>query len=73
MLFAGSTPEATKQIAKNGNIEERFREALGSPINTTGHAKDFLRKCLAKDPKKRWSCEQLLQHEWVTRFGDTAV
>lgn len=30
---------------------------------------DFMKKCLDKDPAKRWSCEQLLQHPFFERFS----
>ena len=28
--------------------------------------KDFLSHCLEKDPSRRYTAEQLLQHEWIT-------
>ena len=28
-----------------------------------------MQKCLDKDPAKRWSCEQLLQHPFFERFS----
>lgn len=35
---------------------------------------DFLKKCVDKDPARRWSCERLLQHpyfsEYAAQFGD---
>ena len=32
-------------------------------------AKDFVRKCCAFDPEDRWTVEQLLDHEWLLRYG----
>nr|CAD7415064.1 unnamed protein product [Timema cristinae] len=32
------------------------------------HVLDFLKKCLDKDPSKRWSCEQLLRHPYFDNF-----
>nr|CAD7256392.1 unnamed protein product [Timema shepardi] len=32
------------------------------------HVLDFLKKCLDKDPAKRWSCEQLLRHPYFDNF-----
>lgn len=30
---------------------------------------DFLKKCLDKDPGKRWTCDQLLTHEYFENFN----
>lgn len=30
---------------------------------------DFLEKCLDKDPGKRWTCEQLLRHQYFENFS----
>ena len=27
-------------------------------------AKDFVMRCLDKNPERRWSAKQLLEHEW---------
>jgi serine/threonine protein kinase len=27
---------------------------------------DFLGKCLRRDPAKRWSCQELLKHDFIT-------
>jgi serine/threonine protein kinase len=29
--------------------------------------KDFLKACVAKDPKQRWTAEKLLQHRYITQ------
>ncbi|KAB1264292.1 Calcium/calmodulin-dependent protein kinase type 1 [Camelus dromedarius] len=34
-------------------------------------AKDFIRHLMEKDPEKRFTCEQALQHPWIA--GDTAL
>ncbi|XP_073087114.1 calcium/calmodulin-dependent protein kinase type 1 isoform X3 [Manis javanica] len=36
-----------------------------------GSAKDFIRHLMEKDPEKRFTCEQALQHPWIA--GDTAL
>lgn len=35
------------------------------PTRLSGLGRDFLRKCLVRDPKKRWSCDRLLQHPFL--------
>ena len=36
--------------------------------------KDFLQKCLAKDPEKRATASELLSHPWITNhIGNQAV
>ena len=30
---------------------------------------DFLKKCLDKNPDDRWTCDQLLQHEYFKNFN----
>lgn len=35
------------------------------PNELSEDGKDFLRKCLVKDPRKRWTAEQLLEHPFV--------
>ncbi|CAN6272521.1 unnamed protein product [Urochloa humidicola] len=40
-------------------------DAPKPPAWLSDEAKDFLSRCLARDPAKRWSAEQLLQHPFV--------
>ncbi|CAL4888165.1 unnamed protein product [Urochloa decumbens] len=40
-------------------------DAPKAPTWLSDEAKDFLSRCLARDPAKRWSAEQLLQHPFV--------
>ncbi|KAG9458809.1 hypothetical protein H6P81_003317 [Aristolochia fimbriata] len=37
------------------------------PTNLSPQGLDFLRKCLKRDPKSRWTCEQLLNHPFVSQ------
>lgn len=34
---------------------------------------DFLKKCFIRDPNKRWSAVQLLQHEWIMAIRSQVV
>ncbi|GLJ08692.1 hypothetical protein SUGI_0093800 [Cryptomeria japonica] len=36
------------------------------PQHLSAEGKDFLEKCLRRDPRQRWSCEQLLAHPFVS-------
>ncbi|GLJ08690.1 hypothetical protein SUGI_0093780 [Cryptomeria japonica] len=36
------------------------------PQNLSIEGKEFLEKCLRRDPRQRWSCEQLLAHPFVS-------
>ncbi|MQM04037.1 hypothetical protein Taro_036826 [Colocasia esculenta] len=40
-------------------------DAPDFPCNTSDVARDFLGRCLSRDPRKRWSAEQLLNHSFV--------
>ncbi|KAK7276016.1 hypothetical protein RIF29_17147 [Crotalaria pallida] len=35
------------------------------PIGLSELGRDFLEKCLRREPKQRWSCDQLLQHPFL--------
>eukprot|EP01123_Difflugia_compressa_P001529 TRINITY_DN11822_c0_g1_i1.p1 TRINITY_DN11822_c0_g1~~TRINITY_DN11822_c0_g1_i1.p1 ORF type:complete len:148 (-),score=16.84 TRINITY_DN11822_c0_g1_i1:33-476(-) len=39
------------------------------PHEATSEARDFLKKCLIQDPRKRATCHQLLEHQWVNQHG----
>lgn len=43
------------------------------PQNLSEEGKDFLEKCLMKDPKKRWTAEMLLEHPFVADEDDTVL
>lgn len=39
------------------------------PMNISSDLKDFLSKCLVKDPEQREKADQLLEHPWIKRFS----
>lgn len=45
-------------------------------LQSPGHSanfKDFIAQCLSKDPKKRATARQLLEHPFIKRAGDTSI
>ncbi|KHN40088.1 hypothetical protein glysoja_009465 [Glycine soja] len=38
------------------------------PIQLSELGKDFLEKCLRREPSERWSCDQLLQHPYLLPY-----
>ncbi|GAB2214808.1 hypothetical protein Droror1_Dr00019172 [Drosera rotundifolia] len=40
------------------------------PIGLSKMGIDFVEKCLRREPKKRWSCDQLLRHPFVAGEGE---
>ncbi|KVH88985.1 mitogen-activated protein kinase kinase kinase 18-like [Cynara cardunculus var. scolymus] len=40
------------------------------PDGFSNQAKDFVRKCLIRDPKQRWTAKQLLKHPFIGEFDD---
>ncbi|KAI3948881.1 hypothetical protein MKX01_022295, partial [Papaver californicum] len=50
------------RIAFSGEVPE-------FPSFLSENAKDFLSKCLERDPKKRWNTNQLLNHPFVDEFS----
>ena len=48
-------------IPDPGTVDPLDRK-LKKQSEVGGEGVDFMKKCLDKDPGKRWTCEQLLQH-----------
>lgn len=46
---------------------------LRHPERWSADFADFLTHCFEKDPEQRWSCDQLLQHPWITAVGDSPL
>ncbi|XP_024620398.1 calcium/calmodulin-dependent protein kinase type 1 isoform X3 [Neophocaena asiaeorientalis asiaeorientalis] len=48
------------------------RQWIAGPLGSSPiSSKDFIRHLMEKDPEKRFTCEQALQHPWIA--GDTAL
>ncbi|XP_026413746.1 mitogen-activated protein kinase kinase kinase 17-like [Papaver somniferum] len=43
------------------------------PDDISDSCRDFLEKCLRRDPDSRWNCEQLLQHPFLSTDGVDSV
>ncbi|CAN4082916.1 unnamed protein product [Withania somnifera] len=43
------------------------------PMKLSEAAKDFLKKCFIKDPRRRWTAEMLLNHPFVVDEDDTVT
>nr|XP_020661485.1 death-associated protein kinase 1 isoform X2 [Pogona vitticeps] len=59
--FLGETKQET--LANVSAVNYDFEEEFFS--NTSGLAKDFIRRLLVKDPKKRMTIQDSLQHPWI--------
>lgn len=58
--FNGSTNEEIMEKVKIGKYS--FKHEVFE--NVSDEAKDLIKKMLTKNPVKRLSCEEALQHEW---------
>ncbi|XP_028661378.2 death-associated protein kinase 1 [Erpetoichthys calabaricus] len=67
ILLSGASPflgdNKQETLANVSAVNYEFEEEFFS--NTSGLAKDFIRRLLIKDPKKRMSIEGTLQHPWI--------
>ncbi|KAL8203365.1 UNVERIFIED_CONTAM: Death-associated protein kinase 1, partial [Gekko kuhli] len=59
--FLGETKQET--LANVSAVNYDFEEEFFS--NTSALAKDFIRRLLVKDPKKRMTIQDSLQHPWI--------
>lgn len=75
-LLSGTTPFTGKRGEKC-TYKDVFRRILSNPIELKGkpwddiseQAKDLIMKLLERDPAKRLSAKQALQHPWVSKKG----
>ncbi|OIW16500.1 hypothetical protein TanjilG_32170 [Lupinus angustifolius] len=58
--------ETLNRIGFSGELPE-----FPAELSELGH--DFLEKCLRRDPKERWSCNQLLQHPFLVMDSSNNV
>ncbi|KAF8116280.1 hypothetical protein N665_0020s0131 [Sinapis alba] len=42
------------------------------PVKLSETGRDFLDKCLKREPNQRWSCDQLLQHPFLSESHDSS-
>uniref|UniRef100_UPI00398E40F0 death-associated protein kinase 1 isoform X3 n=1 Tax=Pristiophorus japonicus TaxID=55135 RepID=UPI00398E40F0 len=67
ILLSGASPflgdSKLETLANVSAVNYEFDEEFFK--NTSGLAKDFIRKLLVKDPKKRMTIEDSLQHPWI--------
>ncbi|XP_041042130.1 death-associated protein kinase 1 isoform X3 [Carcharodon carcharias] len=67
ILLSGASPflgdSKQETLANVSAVNYEFEEEFFK--NTSGLAKDFIRKLLVKDPKKRMTIQDSLQHPWI--------
>ncbi|KAJ2894909.1 uncharacterized protein MKZ38_007106 [Zalerion maritima] len=55
------------------NIAQGNPPQLPAPDQLSPQGIDFLKRCFAKDPRKRATAEQLLQHEWIMSIRNQVI
>lgn len=65
--FIGTSSEVLSKVAKGAVF---FPEKNWH--NTSTEAKDIILKMLERNPEKRWTAKQCLDHRWFTKNGDTS-
>lgn len=64
-MWSGTNIEDLKQQITSEEVPDM-------PVQMTEEGKDFLRRCLDRNPAKRWTAEMLLRHPFIT-IGDFAT
>ncbi|XP_037656697.1 cysteine proteinase 3-like isoform X2 [Choloepus didactylus] len=67
--FLGDTKQ--EMLADVSTVNYEFEDEYFS--NTSALAKDFIRRLLVKDPKKRMTIQDSLQHPWIKDEDDSFV
>eukprot|EP00340_Litonotus_pictus_P001237 CAMPEP_0170522106 /NCGR_PEP_ID=MMETSP0209-20121228/7552_1 /TAXON_ID=665100 ORGANISM="Litonotus pictus, Strain P1" /NCGR_SAMPLE_ID=MMETSP0209 /ASSEMBLY_ACC=CAM_ASM_000301 /LENGTH=384 /DNA_ID=CAMNT_0010809437 /DNA_START=633 /DNA_END=1784 /DNA_ORIENTATION=+ len=57
----------SKDIKEVSELLIDFKAPPKFPTNFSKEGKEFLRNCFRKEPEKRMTAEQLLQHDWFTK------
>ncbi|XP_017479203.1 PREDICTED: serine/threonine-protein kinase 17A-like [Rhagoletis zephyria] len=60
--FGGNEKQETYSNITSGALE--FPDSLFE--NVSEQAKDFIRRCLIRDPCERMTCDECLEHEWIS-------
>lgn len=55
------------------NIAQGIPPALPTPEQISPSGTDFLKRCFARDPKKRSTAVELLQHDWIMTIRSQVV
>lgn len=77
IMLAGVHPFDIEGISSDEEIEKRIQSAASPPLDPeyTSHlsdsAKDLIKRLMEKDPAKRLTAYEMLQHPWVR--GETAT
>ncbi|XP_012275939.1 cyclin-dependent kinase-like 1 isoform X3 [Orussus abietinus] len=65
-FFAGVTLPTPQTLTP---LETALPNRTNTPLQLIFFTQlDFLQKCLDKDPQERWTCDQLLQHDYFENF-----
>lgn len=67
-LWCNNLQQDLMMMMMSKDNEEKWLEIL--PDFMSKDAKDFLRRCMTRNKKERWSGDRLLQHPFITQFVD---
>ncbi|KAL2514614.1 mitogen-activated protein kinase kinase kinase 20 [Forsythia ovata] len=73
-MITGKSPWTVEKGAKAEDVLYKIgcsHELPDIPSKASKDAKDFLKKCLIKNPKARWTADMLLSHPFLASIGDS--
>ncbi|KAL2457519.1 mitogen-activated protein kinase kinase kinase 19 [Abeliophyllum distichum] len=73
-MITGKSPWKVEKGAKAEDVLYKIgcsHELPDIPSKASKEAKDFLKKCLIKNPKERWTADMLLSHPFLASIGDS--